>query len=659
MWLVGIVALCQISFLPGATLFRYLRVTGLNIIERLTGIFAAGLITNYLLASLFVALHIEYAVTWWILIAAEIVFLTLTWRRSPTRWTFNLERIAELKQLSFESALAGILLLAGAGIMLHLLYINWGTIYVGNDDVASWDRWATEWAAGKFPSDSSLYPQLIPANGSITYVLLGITDVKLFAKSLTPVYSLLPILLFLSLAVRRRDPSYLFGGAIYTWILFQYLGLAFLMYGYADVPLAFFGFLTFYCVYAIPGGPNRTAVMAGLIAAIGTLLTKQGGVYALAAMAAYAFLWKSRRRPQQPLFQKDPLTILALTTGAFCAIWYTIKLVRIFQGYENPHMLLLVETLHQGRTYLQRIPATWHMFITARLYTAEPVTIAIAALVVTSLFFKRTRPLTLYCLFPFLLAYTLFFSYEIRTASLGFPLVALVCGETLHDLLRRIRIRHGLLIAATLTGAIAIWAVTGQPGHNLLPQGVLQFLTNPWIAEVIEFYATPLLVLALLSFVIIFVIRINTGTLEIGRLIVIAAIVSVLFGVARYHWTDLVFSQVQLARTAIGDPAVNAKLYDTVREKHITSGIVTDYWFLRSLPDIKQLFRQTHCFAPCDMDGLRKSIVRYPDAGYILMADGNLAPATRQELDHPGDFTTLFLLDGVRMIQVNRGVHAP
>src|SRR5438477_399438 len=185
MWVAGIIALCQITLLPGAVLFRALRLRGLNPIERMTGIFASSLVANCLLVSLFVALH-------------------------------------------------------------------------------------------------------------------GSSDVKMCAKAIAPLYDFLPVLLFFGLAIRRRDASYLIGGALCAWLWVHYLGMAFMLYGYADVPLAFFGFVTFYCVYRSPGTPGRYAVIAGLIASFGALLTKQGGVYVVAVMAAYAFYWTWRqaKRPQ-------------------------------------------------------------------------------------------------------------------------------------------------------------------------------------------------------------------------------------------------------------------------------------------------------------------------------------------------------------------------
>jgi hypothetical protein len=154
--------------------------------------------------------------------------------------------------------------------------------------VANWDRWATEWAHNRFPTQSSIYPQLLPTNGSISYVLIGSPEVKMFSKATTPIFSILTILLFLSLAVRRRNVSYLWGGSAFGFLVVRYTGVIFPTYGYADLPVAFFGFLTFYCVCRSDGPPLREEVFAGLMASFGGLLTKQGAIYVLAAMTAYA-----------------------------------------------------------------------------------------------------------------------------------------------------------------------------------------------------------------------------------------------------------------------------------------------------------------------------------------------------------------------------------
>ena len=73
-----------------------------------------------------------------------------------------------------------------------------------------------EWSRNGFPMRTGIYPQLLPSNGSISYVLLGRDDIKLFSKATTPLYSLMTILLFLEPGdSATATPSFLWGGAAF------------------------------------------------------------------------------------------------------------------------------------------------------------------------------------------------------------------------------------------------------------------------------------------------------------------------------------------------------------------------------------------------------------------------------------------------------------
>jgi hypothetical protein len=130
--------------------------------------------------------------------------------------------------------------------------------------------------------------------------------------------------------------------------------------------------------------------------------------------------------------------------------------------------------------------------------------------------------------------------------------------------------------------------------------------------------------------------------MEMGRLLALGLIVFVVYGAATNPSESLIASQRQEARTTIGDPAVNERLYAVIQQKHINTGIVTDYWFLRALPDINRLFRPTGCSAPCTVDALRTSVRAYGDPQIVLMLDNNLAPETREQIQRGGELNNLF-----------------
>src|SRR5262249_43164037 len=69
-----------------------------------------------------------------------------------------------------------------------VIYVNFGSVFILWDDTLSWDRWAGQWASNRFPVSAGYYPQLMPANWSITYQIIRNTDVKMFAKAVMPMF---------------------------------------------------------------------------------------------------------------------------------------------------------------------------------------------------------------------------------------------------------------------------------------------------------------------------------------------------------------------------------------------------------------------------------------------------------------------------------------
>src|SRR5204863_9978155 len=109
--------------------------------------------------------------------------------------------------------------------------------------VLSWDRWAMEWAGNRL-SRTGLYPQLLPTNWSLTYVMLGNTDVKMFAKAIMPLFTLATLLLFLDLFHKTGRLTWLLGLSCYAFLLWFVFPPVFLASGYAETANAFFAFLT-------------------------------------------------------------------------------------------------------------------------------------------------------------------------------------------------------------------------------------------------------------------------------------------------------------------------------------------------------------------------------------------------------------------------------
>jgi hypothetical protein len=669
MLIIGLLSILQIVYLPGALLRRCFPLNEGDPLERAAYTFGLSLIANTWMVAILVALKAYSKPVLWAVILAELTMLLFLALGSAHRYAYvswDLSGLASLgSPRSFNAVLGTILALTTIAIFGYICYLNWGTVFSENDDVASWDRWAMEWATGIFPTRASWYPQLIPANWSISYVLLGRADVKMFAKAITPLYPLLTLFLFCSLAAARRSAAFLFGAAMYGWLLLHNLGIAFMMLGYADVPVAFFGFLSFHAIYRKTEATlSRDDVLLSLLFATGTVMTKQGGVYALIAALLYA-LWVARKRPEVgPFTTRNSAAVITLFALCFTAVWYGGKALQIYGGHDYSNFKGLTQDLHHGRTYGQRLVAAGALFWRFRGDAGPPVACISALLLTGSLLFRASRWITLLLILPFLLAWGLLFSYEIRNASLVFPLVALVSGIVIERIFSAVMkpldpvaigsTTVGGLVAVAAVLGLSGWVLMGKPGISMAPAWAIRFESNEWIAYALDLYSWGLAafgLIALLSVVVVVQDRrlaIQWPIVVTGSLVLIAA-----FATGKYR-ADAVVANQHILQRRIGSPAVNERIYAAVRERAIHRPIMTDYWYLRSLPDLESLFRPLPCGAPCSYEGLKAAAASHQDAGYFLMYDHDYSPDTLARLLASRGFHTIFTESGLRMMEINR-----
>ena len=176
-----------------------------------------------------------------------------------------------------------------------------GQIFQQWDAVVSWNRWAIDWAANRLPSGTGLYPQLLPANVSLTYVFMQTSDVWIFAKAFQFLFCLMLLLAMLDAARATGNFGFVPGVLITYGLLVAVLRFRMIGSGYADMPLAFFSFAAVYALllanHAEGAQMRRRYLMVGAVLAAGAALTKQTGLYiALRLSAAGVAVRPAERR---------------------------------------------------------------------------------------------------------------------------------------------------------------------------------------------------------------------------------------------------------------------------------------------------------------------------------------------------------------------------
>jgi hypothetical protein len=224
------------------------------------------------------------------------------------------------------------------------------------------------------------------------------------------------------------------------------------------------------------------------------------------------------------------------------------------------------------------------------------------------------------------LQYGLLFSYDLRNSTVAWPFVALVSGIGLHAAVRQIGrvIPTWVLLAGTIAGAA--WLLAGTPTLGIARETLNPLVRNFWVASALPMAAWPMLIAGLAALVVRWLPVPDRRLTLPWRGAVCCLVTWGLVAGATLNADEVLLLRQTAKLRRIGDARFNVELYRVASDEHIDTPIVTDYWFLQGLPDLKALFRPTTCAAPCTFQGLLNSTIRYPEAGYILMSDLSLAP---------------------------------
>lgn len=255
MLLLGIIGIVQTIFLPGILILHFANIKTKSLIQKYIYVFALSLFANYSIVTILVLLKIYVSATMFSIIGVEILLLIflITQKRILITGLQNLNEFYNSKkfQLKQNTFVVKSLIISSLTIILFyfsLLIANIGTIFYFTDTVNNihWNTWALDFANNTLPIQSSHFPQLIPSNWSISYLLIGKSNIHFFPKSIMPLFFLGNVLMFWDLAITNRQYVYLIALIVYGLFGPIIYNLVFIADGNGDLPVSFFAFLSFY-----------------------------------------------------------------------------------------------------------------------------------------------------------------------------------------------------------------------------------------------------------------------------------------------------------------------------------------------------------------------------------------------------------------------------
>ncbi len=311
------------------------------------------------------------------------------------------------------------------------------------DAVASWNRWATDWYAGRWPSNTYGYPQLIPALWSVTYHWLGSSQVEIFARGLMGLFPVAILAVFVDLFFRWRRPAPLLSAALFIALLLgPYANV--LDSGYVDVPVTFFVLFTGYLVYlsAQNGMAADRLLTYAATAAATAVLCKQGGLFAVVIFLGGLVLALAGCL-QLPRDTRGPIALRTLAVFMVLALpWFAMRWLQLAGGPEETNVHYVTSLIYGGETRIQRLLRALTVTLPSTFLPTSSVPAAAAktfwAFAAGCMFGAFGSPRGRVCLLvglPYLLVWGLFFSYDARNLLPGIPFLLLAMALGLERLL--------------------------------------------------------------------------------------------------------------------------------------------------------------------------------------------------------------------------------
>lgn len=542
---LGFLSVLQMIFMPG---FIILNLFGFRFKILLRTVFFSmglSLLFNYILVFLLVSVGFynrylilglaAVEIIWCLKLLAPILRKSLSALAKEYLSDFNFEynNKSEILLSAFK-ALSIIFIIA----WFYMFFVkNVGTIFNLWDDVHSWNKWAVEWIT-HIPKKTWLYPQMLPANWSLAYIMTG-TELQFFPKMIQPLFSIMIFLVILDAANKRKKISYY--AAIYVTGVFLatlYQGTLFLSSGHVDIATAFFALMSMYCL-ALPeldGVENKKDIYKYLILgaafAAAAAVTKQAGLYLLIIYPVLAVIMmkRSNHSAGAEMFSKKSMLNFALPALIImCAValpWYILKLITNPPGSDAKFVVALAEGMYAGASYFERL------INTIINYPHVYIGILLGFLGLKNRF---SRTMLLSMAIPYTIIWALFFSYDLRNNTMVIPMIAFSGTIGFSELFSKLK--NG-------------WKV--RPENENSKNGTLYK---------IKFYH-----LALAGLLFVFAINVV------------------------YHKKDSFFDYHTYLEKNIGFPKLNAFLYDYQAREGFDGMILSNYSSLEVLPVLKKYY---------------------------------------------------------------------
>ena len=441
--MLGTLGLLQNLILPGLILQKsIITPPRMRIVLRIMRIVSTSLISNYMLIFFLAVFRIYNRSVMLSIIVFEIIVILWLYRKNlfqPISETITSLWKAQQRELQpladffggrpdcekdildkWLWILSGCFALSGVFWGLHLCRLNFGTVFSGWDTLFSWNTYAELWAKGGIPNIRGMYPQLIPANWSLSYLLQGENAVQFFNTLLPPLFFLMIQLMLFDLGFQRKESGFFFAAIISRYMMKKLMGDQ-IFDGYMDVPAAAMCLMSIYMLLKAEKkslAEQKTAVAFAVLSAAGAAITKQSGFAALiiSPLAVRILLPAAFKA-----FSRKQKLLLAAAVLLITVPWYLHCLLYNTHGYER-------ELIAEGiMDYNHQYDLQYRVRLAVNTLGKYGICFLLS-LIGLPFVPKRYRLLFSLMVWPLTIIWAVFYSYDARNLAPVLPFVSLLCG---------------------------------------------------------------------------------------------------------------------------------------------------------------------------------------------------------------------------------------
>ena len=400
-FILGCLSILQIFCLPGIILKDIFKLNS-TLIFNLIKIIILSLIINYFLITFLIYFKIYTKEVLLFIIFLELIFILI-----------NLDY--GKKKINIDFSINSAITIFTFLLILFALLKNTGNVFYSWDAVISYNEWAINFSNSIYPG-GMVRPELIPKLWSMTYLITS-SKIEFFAKFTTVIYPILILLVCLDeILVNKKPSNYI---KLFLFCLYFYYQRNFILTGYVDTALVAIVTIFFYLLNKKTNYKTQSLQATTILVSLGIKLS---GLFAL-----FYFL----------SLKKNSLIIKAIVL--------VITLLYFVALYFNSFHNFFGQTIFNEMGQLDDFNLKNKIWYSLSLLKDNNL-FYFLLISFFGLLLNETRRILFLFIFPGIIYWILFLSYDIRNMLFTIPAIIIVNSILIEKVLMKIKLLNNFYV---------------------------------------------------------------------------------------------------------------------------------------------------------------------------------------------------------------------